>query len=38
MQIVSSGDNLHEMSEPIFWENKNLIILLSAVLAQKQTV
>ena len=22
MQIVSSGDNLHEMSKPIFWEKK----------------
>ena len=22
MQIVSSGDNLHEMSDPVFWENK----------------
>ena len=22
MQIVSSGDNLHEMSNPVFWENK----------------
>ena len=21
MQIVSWGENLHEMSEPIFWEN-----------------
>ena len=21
MQIVISGDNLHEMSKPIFWEN-----------------
>ena len=20
MQIVSNGDNLHEMSDPIFWE------------------
>ena len=22
MQIVSSGDNLHEKSKPIFWEKK----------------
>ena len=22
MQIVSNGDNLHEMSNPVFWENK----------------
>ena len=21
MQIVSSGDNLHKISNPIFWEN-----------------
>ena len=37
MQIVSSGDNLHEMSEPIFWEKKirkNIINLSSAELAQ----
>ena len=22
MQIVSSGDNLHEMSNAVFWEDK----------------
>ena len=22
MQIVSNGDDLHEMSNPVFWENK----------------
>ena len=22
MQIVSIGDNLHEMSKPVFWANK----------------
>ena len=22
MQIVSSGDNLHKMSKPVFWEKK----------------
>ena len=22
MQTVSIGDNLHEMSKPVFWENK----------------
>ena len=22
MQIVSKGDNLHELSKPIFWGNK----------------
>ena len=25
MQIVSIGDNLHEMSNPVFWENKKNI-------------
>ena len=36
MQIVSNGDNLHEMSNPVFWENKkNIINLSSAELAQK---
>ena len=25
MQIVSLGDNLHEMSYPVFWENKKNI-------------
>ena len=25
MQIVSSGDNLHAMSNPVFWENKKNI-------------
>ena len=36
MQIVSLGDNLHEMSEPAFWEKnkKNIINLLSAELTQ----
>ena len=24
MQNVAIGDNLHEMSKPIFWENKNI--------------
>ena len=23
MQIVSFGDNFHEMSKPVFWEKKN---------------
>ena len=27
MQIISSGDNLHKMSKPIFWE-KSLLNLL----------
>ena len=33
MQIVSNGDNLHEMLNPVFWENmKNVSTLLSAEL------
>ena len=35
MQIVSYRDNLHEMSKPIFWENKKNINLSSAELAQR---
>ena len=36
MQIVS-GDNLHEMSDPVFWKKirKNIINLSSAELAQR---
>ena len=35
MQTVSNGDNLHEISNPVFWENKKYITnLSSAVLAQ----
>ena len=35
MQIVSIGDNLHEMSNPVFWEKKKSITNLSyAELAQ----
>ena len=32
MQIVSSGDNLHEMADPVFWEktNKKTIMNLSS--------
>ena len=30
MQIVSEEDNLHEMSNPIFWENKKNLIYLSS--------
>ena len=26
MQIVSSGDNLHEISGPVFWEKYELIM------------
>ena len=30
MQIVSNGDNLHEISNPVFMENKRNIINLSS--------
>ena len=34
MQIVSNGDNVHEMSYPVFWEiKKNMTNLLSSELA-----
>ena len=33
-QIVSIGDNLHEMSNPVFWDKKN-INLSSAELAKR---
>ena len=37
MQIVSNGDNLHEMSNPVLWgKNKNNVInFSSAELAQR---
>ena len=38
MQIVSSGDNLHEMSNPVFWKKNNMktiINLWSAEFAQR---
>ena len=36
MQIVTKGDNFHEMSNPVLGENKkNITILSSAELAQK---
>ena len=36
MQIVSSGDNLHDMSNPVFWEKyENTANLSSAELAQR---
>ena len=40
MQIVSSGDNLHEMSNPVFWKKleknkKKITNLPSAELAQR---
>ena len=34
-QIFSNRDNLHEMSNPVFWENKKNINLLSAEYAQR---
>ena len=34
MQIVSIGDNLHEMSNPIFWENKKNILNIIHVSAE----
>ena len=33
MQIVSNADNLHEMSNPVFWNKKNVITLSSTELA-----
>ena len=30
MQIVSVGDNLHEMSNPVFWEKLEYFNMLSA--------
>ena len=39
MQIISNGDNLHELSNPFFFsgknKKKNVINLLSAELAQR---
>ena len=35
MQIVSSGDNLHETPKPIFWKNKKNVNLSSDELAQR---
>ena len=36
MQIASNGNNLCEMSNPVFWENKkNIISLSSAESAQR---
>ena len=39
MQIVSSGDNLHEMSQPIFWKyktykKKNVNLLSAGIFTQ----
>ena len=28
-QIVSNGDNLHEMSNPVFWEKKEKYFIMS---------
>ena len=30
MQIVSNGDNLHEMSNPVFWEKQEKYFKLSS--------
>ena len=38
MQIVSLGDNLHEISNPGFWENKKIIINLSSAELAKRVV
>ena len=40
MQIVSIGDNLHEMSNPVFWEKnkKNINSLSSAELQRVVTI
>ena len=37
MQIVSIGDSLHEMSDPVFWEKnkKNIINFSSAEFAHR---
>ena len=37
MQIVSIGDNLHELPKPIFWEKirKNIVNLSAAKFAQR---
>ena len=36
MQVVSNGNNLHAMLNPVFWEKKkNIISVLSAELAQR---
>ena len=38
MQIVSLGDNLHEMTKPILWENKKNIINLSSAESTQRVV
>ena len=35
MHTVSSGDSLHEMSNPVFWQKKKNINLSSAKLAKR---
>ena len=35
MQIVSIGDSLHEMSNPVYWEKKENYHSSSAELAQR---
>ena len=34
MQIVSYGDNLHEMSKPIFWKKKKIRKIFQNVAAE----
>ena len=39
MQIVSNGDNLHEMSNPVFWKKEKCFEMLSAEnFAQSATI
>ena len=37
MQIVSSGDNLHEMSKSVFWEKLENYFKMSAEIFTKHT-
>ena len=36
LQIVSKGENLHEMSKPFFWEKKKKNINLSSAELQRE--
>ena len=36
MQIVSKADNLHEMSNPVFWENKKNVNFSYAEFSHKE--
>ena len=35
MQIVSNGDNLHEMSKPVFWEKQEINYQLMGLVLSK---